>query len=312
MTFIVNGALTVGSIASTPVALDLGQSVTFYAVGVSGGDGAYGYTWSGLPGGCPAVNASSVTCAPSQTGSFTPNLNVSDSAGARARASSHFVVSSDPSVAAIDGSRGSADVGQRVNYSAAGVSGGSGGYSFVWADLPTGCTSQNSSQISCTPTTMGSYSLTVTVRDSNDGTAPARLTYTVDPLPTVATPSASSASGVIGESLELSAKATLGSGDLRYEWSGLPQGCVSPNSSTLTCTPTVQGTYRVVVTVEDSNGGAATSGSLTLLVHPPAGDLTPTDEYALVGVAVAILAAMAIFVVWAVRRRQKAPPTRPH
>ncbi len=67
----------------------------------------------------------------------------------------------------------------------------------------------------------------------------------------------------------------------------------------------------MVVTVEDSNGGAATSGSLTLLVNPP-GHLTPTDQYALVGVAVAILAAMAIFVVWAVRRRQKAPPTRPH
>ncbi len=90
VTFIVNGVLTVGSIASTPLALDLGQSVTFYAVGVSGGDGVYGYTWSGLPAGCPAVNASSVTCAPSQTGSFTPNLNVSDSAGARARASCPF------------------------------------------------------------------------------------------------------------------------------------------------------------------------------------------------------------------------------
>ncbi len=71
---------------------------------------------------------------------------------------------------------------------------------------------------------MGSYSLTVTVRDSNDGTAPAHLTYTVDPLPTVATPSASSASGVVGESIDLSAKATSGSGDLRYAWSGLPTG----------------------------------------------------------------------------------------
>jgi hypothetical protein len=66
----------------------------------------------------------------------------------------------------------------------------------------------------------------------------------------------------------------------------------------------------VTVSVKDSNGGAATSGPFTFVVAavPGPGPLAQ-DEYLLIGVGALVLAAAAILVVWAIRRRGKSPPS---
>ena len=303
VSFRVNAPIEVGSVVALPLDIDLGQNATFEVAGVSGGDGVYSYVWSGLPPGCPALNATMINCVPTETGAFTSNVIVTDSDGTHAGASSHFGVSSDPSVSAIAVSRGSADVGQRVNFSVQNVSGGSGRYSYAWAGLPSGCASVDSATLSCSPSAPGSYSVTATVMDSNNGTGLVRLIYSVYSLPTVATPTASLASGVVGKSIDLFASATLGSGDVRFAWSGLPQGCRSANTSTLTCTPLVNGTYQVIVTVEDSNGGTAISPPLSLLVTPAAAGPSLLAEYAVFALVAGVVAGMALLAVWAVRRR---------
>jgi DNA-binding beta-propeller fold protein YncE len=67
------------------------------------------------------------------------------------------------------------DVGQTTTLSTSGASGGTGTYSYAWTNLPDGCASSDSNSISCTPAdAIGSpFDVTLTVTDSNGGTASA-------------------------------------------------------------------------------------------------------------------------------------------
>jgi Peptide N-acetyl-beta-D-glucosaminyl asparaginase amidase A len=72
-----------------------------------------------------------------------------------------------------------------------------------------------------------------------------------------------------GHGTLLLAVARGGVGVDRYAWSDLPAGCVSANSSLLSCTPSSPGTYAPTVTVSDSEGDVATSTPAVLVVEPP-------------------------------------------
>lgn len=54
---------------------------------------------------------------------------------------------------------------------------------------------------------------------------------------------------------------------LSYSYSGLPSGCLSTNVTSLTCTPTVTGTFTVHVFVNDT-AGHSTSATVVLAVYP--------------------------------------------
>jgi len=68
------------SIAATPDPVDLGRRITFTAIG-SGGTAPLSYSYEGLPTGCAATNASTITCSPNATGSFNVSVTVSDAFG---------------------------------------------------------------------------------------------------------------------------------------------------------------------------------------------------------------------------------------
>ncbi len=144
LAFTVNAALSIGSVTSSPPVVDLGQSDTVFALGTSGGSGVYSYSWTGLPTGCATADAPSLTCVTSDLGTFAPNVTVRDTLGSTLTAGTRLTVVPDPTVSSIADSRSSVDLGQPVNFSAVGVSGGVGGYHYSWIDLPTGCASTNS------------------------------------------------------------------------------------------------------------------------------------------------------------------------
>ncbi len=78
------------------------------------------------------------------------------------------------------------DVGQSSTLSVQAVGGTGTGYTYSWAGLPSPCSSTLPS-FTCVPNTAGSYSITVTVRDSNgDQATSPPLNLTVDSDPTVA------------------------------------------------------------------------------------------------------------------------------
>jgi len=314
LNFTVNSAVEIGSVTSSSAAIDLGQKVTLTALGTSGGSGVYTYSWSSLPPGCESANVSALTCKPSEAGTFSPNVSVQDSLGGKARAGTHFSVAPDPSIESLSASRPSADLGETVNFSADGVSGGVGPLQYKWTDLPAGCVSESSLTLTCRPNESGAFDLRFTVTDSMHVSANLTLEYTVYASPTAATPYIVSGSPEVGETLHLGSNTSGGSGNTSYLWTGLPAGCTSANSSTLACAPTSDGTYNITVTIRDSNGESATSAALSITVAPrpssPASATPPWPLYLGI-VGVVVLAAVIVAVVVVARRRKRAAPLRP-
>ena len=146
--------------------VDVGQSVTF-SITALGGSGGYSITWQGLPPGCFLSNSANLGCTPTGSGTFSISVGVTDSNGYKVVSSSlPFVVDTDPTASSSICSPSSVDIGRTFSCSV-NVSGGSGGNSYSWVGFPPGCSSSNSNTFSCTPTSAGTFAISVTVTDSN-------------------------------------------------------------------------------------------------------------------------------------------------
>ena len=296
----------------SPGSVDSGQSVTF-TPSVSGGSGGGSYAWTyGALTGCTAPSAPSLNCTPTGPGSFTVSYAWTDSDNVVATGSTMvgFTVYPDPTVAPPRVSRATVDVGQSVTFFAVG-SGGSGGLTYAWNDLPAGCPGA-AAIVTCNPTEpVTNASISVTVTDSNgfDVTSSA-VNFTVYADPTVWALAASPSSAVEGSNVTFDARATIGSGDLVYSWSGLPAGCASADAATVTCVPTAPGTYQIVVNVTDSNGVQATSSALSFTVSPVPAPSPALGGFTLWGSLVAgVVVVGAVAAVLWVRRPRPTPST---
>ncbi len=270
---------------STPTAspasatVDIGQSVTFTST-TAAGSGGNSYLWSGLPTGCTGGSTLTVTCTPTASGLFMVSVTLTDSSGfAVTSGTRYFTVLSDPTTTTPTGTpvSGSLDAGQTVTLTTTPSGGNATYYSYSWSGLPTGCTTANLPGLSCTPTAAGTFAITVKVTDANGySVTSSPLAYTVDPAPSVTGPTASRGSVDAGQTVTFTVSGSGGSGSgYAYSWKGLPTGCVSSNTATLTCTPTGAGTYAVQALVTDSNGGTGASSTLSFHVFPALSAGTP-------------------------------------
>jgi Putative Ig domain/PLD-like domain len=146
--------------------------------------------------------------------------------------------------------------------------------------LPTGLSiNSTTGVISGTATKAGTYTVTVTGKDSTGPTGSATYTWNVGSATnTVTVTNPGSQSGTVGNaaSLQISATDSASGQTLTYSASGLPPGLsISSTTGLISGTPTVAGTYTVTVTVTDSTGakgsvtftwtvGAATSNTVTV------------------------------------------------
>ncbi len=88
-TFGATGASASLAVAVYPLpAVNLGPAISLAVEGgltltanVTGGAGGLTYRWTGLPPGCSAANASSISCVPTTTGTFRVALEVTDASG---------------------------------------------------------------------------------------------------------------------------------------------------------------------------------------------------------------------------------------
>ncbi|MGD0588250.1 MAG: thermopsin family protease [Thermoplasmata archaeon] len=245
--------------ASSPSgAVDVGELVNFSTI-VTDGSGTYSYRWHGLPTGCVSADQLRVSCRPSQSGAFNVSVTVTDTGlGNTTSGSLSYSVDPDPTVTLVAPPR-TVDAGQSALFRAV-ASGGSGVYQYLWAGLPLGCSTSGSAMDSCVPSAGGDFSVTVTVTDSNGGSATSHvLEYYVDGDPTVTAPNLSESSVDLGQWVNLSTAASGGSGGYTYAWFGLPLGCASANTSSISCLAASPGNYSVQVNVTDTNGVTATS-----------------------------------------------------
>ncbi len=255
----------------TRSSVELGQAEAFTTGASGGGSGSYSYYWGGLPPGCtPSGTAASLSCTPTATGTFYVNSVVIDSDGNAPATSLTTTISvyGDPTTTTPTGSPWSIDLNQQVTFRTT-TSGGTGTYTWTWSGLPNGCSSANSSAITCTPATTGTSSITVSVRDTHGFSATGGpLPFAVLGDPTASTPSSSKFSVDVNQPVTYGETPSGGASSYyRYSWNGLPTSCPSANASALPCTPSNVGTYTIGVTVTDANGYAVSSPSLNFIVH---------------------------------------------
>ena len=269
--YLVDSDPTVSTPTANPSSVDIGQSVTFTSATPTGGSGGYTYSWNNLPSGCSNSLASTDTCSPTGLGTFLIYVTVKDSNGYPVNSPTlSYTVDTDPTMGPPTASIGSGgiDKGQMVTFTSATPSGGSGGYTYSWISLPTGCTDSGTSTDSCTPTASGTFTVTVQVKDSNGYPVTGSITYQVLSDPYVGIPTANRTSVDLGQSITFTTVPGGGTGTYAYTWaqSSVNFGCSLVNSKSIVCIPTVAGNYTVFVSVKDGNG--YTSATNTSALYP--------------------------------------------
>jgi DNA-binding beta-propeller fold protein YncE len=87
------------------------------------------------------------------------------------------------------------------------------------------------------------------------------------PLPVISSFTATPSPDRLGSTVVFDANASGGSGSFSYSYSGLPPGCLTANTSVLSCVPRTPGYFQVGVQV-DAPSGLGSSRTLTLQVLP--------------------------------------------
>ncbi|MDE1821922.1 MAG: hypothetical protein KGJ23_12160 [Euryarchaeota archaeon] len=286
--------LSMTAFSASPVVVDVGATVVFRE-STSGGVAPISYTYGGLPPGCSSRNLSTDPCTPSASGNFTVFGNATDLRGDPSSSSLLLTVHRALEIGAFRPLRLPLDQGDVLGLLVS-TYGGTAPFSFAYSGLPPGCLSSNASTLSCTPSTYGSFNVTVSATDPGGGAASATVSFSIAaPLKVVSfgpTPS----TVVLGNTVQFALETLGGSTPLRISYQGLPQGCSSANSSFVICTPTASGSTTVSVAVIDMAGHSVETNA-TLVVQPippaPASNVA-TQEVGLPLWAWALLVAVAV------------------
>ena len=252
--------------APSPASVDIGQMATF-TTQTFGGSGGYTYDWLNTPTGCESRNASSISCESSTAGTFQIAVNVTDSNGFTVLSGAlSFIVYTDPSIDSFMASPIGFDLGQGSTLLVS-ASGGYGALSYSFSGLPPGCATADAIALSCTPSATGNFSVIVTVTDLNGFSVAAEpVSLVVNPNPVTTVVAAPSETDV-GLKIAFAITASQGTGLFSYSYQGLPPGCSSSNTPSLSCTPSSSGPYIIEVSATDEAGSIATS-SVAVTVNP--------------------------------------------
>jgi len=255
----VNAKLVVTDFKASPGSVVEGGT-TYLNVTTSGGTAPFSYAYGGLPQGCTSSDTSTLMCSPSTNGSFVVMVNVTDSDHFVANATTALAVTvpSLPEISNFAATVNPVRIHQPTILQTT-ASGGTGTLTYAYSGLPQGCQSNNTPDLSCTPTQSGSFSVVVQVTDQRSKSATDNLTLVVLPpavsAPTINSFAASPSSIILGGSTTFTVNATGSS--LSYAYVDLPPGCGSQNTSSLKCTPTSTGNYSALVYVNNSAGSAS-------------------------------------------------------
>ncbi|HVP00135.1 MAG TPA: Ig domain-containing protein [Bryobacteraceae bacterium] len=282
----INGALAITT-TSIPVGF---QGVAYPATTINGVGGNPPYLWSlGTVRDGLTINGSTgvLSGTPTSAGQFTLNITLSDSTGGQVVRG--FTLNVLQPLKILTSSLPNGTVG--TVYPTQTLSGSGGQPPYTWsippAMLPPGLT-LNAAQgtIAGTPTTVGSYPLTVTLKDSQSNTATANLSISVVGGITISP--ATLPGGTVGTAY--SQALTAAGGQAPYTWSvaaGNPPGglTLDPASGVLSGTPTAAGTFAFTAQVADATGAIGQMRYSLTIANPPLTVSTTSLPGATVGVA---------------------------
>lgn len=254
-----------------------GTPATFYPVGVgmtftptvSGGSGTltYSITGSDLPAGLE-LNATTgvISGTPSSAGSVATVLKVADSTTSKLLP----IVLNVVEQVSIVGTLPTGVEGTLYNETLA-ITGGSGTLvvKSIGENTPSWLTvtaSTSGVNFSGTPTTTGTTSFGITLSDDY-GAKLSTLSLTIDAVLTLAYAQADVTTAT-GANITNAATALGGNGSYTYTATGLPEGMsLDAATGTLTGSPTVNGTFPIIVTV--SSGSQTATATVTVNVVSP-------------------------------------------
>jgi YVTN family beta-propeller protein len=159
-------SLTVSN--STPL---LGQTVAFVA-NATGGVGPYSYNYAGFPPGCVSIDSPAVGCLPTQANFYNITLTVTDQndVSVSSHVSIHVIFDFNVIVPSNTSAGSPFTISVNTNESFSGgtamvPSAGFGAFTYNYTGLPPGCASKDAASITCTPTQVGTYQISVSVHD---------------------------------------------------------------------------------------------------------------------------------------------------
>jgi YVTN family beta-propeller protein len=260
---------SISSFAATPNPVTVNQS-TLLIVVATGGTGALKYTYTGLPPSCASSNTNSLSCTPGSTGNFEIRVFANDTVGRSTDDSTLLIVNpvSLPTITSFTASPNPVKSGH-TTYLNVTVQGGTAPLAYAYAGLPPGCATANRSSLTCVPASGGNFTIRAFVNDSAGHSANKTTTLAVNlsvSIPIISAFTASPDPITVGHTTYLNVTALGGTAPLTYAYAGLPGGCTSANTSSLSCVPTSTGTFNVTAYANDSAGHSA-SKSATLTVN---------------------------------------------
>ena len=285
--------LTLGvsaSLAITTTTLPGGTVGSSYSQQLSAAGGATPYSWTissgSVPAGLSLSSAGVISGTPTDAGSPTFTLRVTDAVSRTATQSLTLTISSSLTISTT--TLPSAIVGAAYNQQL-GADGGTAPYTWTVSSgtPPAGLSLSGSGVLSGTPATAGSVTFAVRVTDAASRTDTQALTLTVASTLSIATVSVPDA--VAGASYSQQFSATGGASP--YTWSvttgTLPDGLSLSQAGLLTGTPAATGSSSFTVGVADDGAGRASRGytltvlaplSITTTNLPPATSGTPYSQ----------------------------------
>lgn len=158
--------------------IDLGSTLEA-TVSFSGGTGPYSFAWTGVPPGCPSTSGPELTCSVLGVGTFTLNATVVDGRQGQGGGPGAVVkVVPDPTVVSFRASTSTFTLGANTTLTTV-LNGGVGPYAYTYQGLPSGCVSENLSQLLCTPRTSGTFEVVVNATDARGVVGSASLVLVV-------------------------------------------------------------------------------------------------------------------------------------
>ncbi|HEY6238858.1 MAG TPA: hypothetical protein VIZ68_06720, partial [Thermoplasmata archaeon] len=175
-----------------------------------------------------------------------------------------------PAVVSFVASPPAVDIGQSLTLITT-RSGGTPPVHFLYTGLPPGCTTLDASNLVCSPISPGIFFITVELTDSYGWRANGSLALQVN-LPVRITGFAlSSAETDVGLPVSVTANASGGAVPYSFFLSGFPGSCVLGRSPSASCSPTLAGSFSLLLTARDSLNQEVTSSlSLTVYSNPSA------------------------------------------
>ena len=262
------------------LAVSLGADVAGGPSSLSG----YSYAWTFGDGSSSTTTTNSATHVYTNPGTYLASVAVTSGTSSGTSNSVTIKVAGTPAVGGVSitsftPSVNPVTVGSLTVFNTV-ATGGTTPYSYAYSGLPTSCGGGNTASLNCTPTVAGNYTVSVTVTDAASKTASSSTTLTVTPQvstpPTITSFTATPNPVTAGSATSLTAVVTGGTQPYSYVYTGLPPGCTSASSATISCTSNTAGNYSVGVTVTDAKS-ASNSSSLVLTVQAAGAPLTLTS-----------------------------------